>query len=184
MKTNDAIAPDIETLRSILRYDPETGKLYWRERTADLFPNKAGRAIFNARNAGKEVVKRNNGYVIVKITINQKKFELCGHRVAWAMHTGCWPINDIDHKNRVRDDNRFENIREATRIQNHHNKAVMANNKSGIKGAYFSKQAGKWRASIKVGNSRKHLGTFDSPEKAGEAYAAASKAFHGEFSNT
>lgn len=52
-----------------------------------------------------------DGYLIIKV----KKRQLKAHRIVWLLNTGDWPSGEIDHINRVRDDNRFENLRVADR---------------------------------------------------------------------
>ena len=56
-----------------------------------------------------------NGYVYVSTPFDKK---VLAHRLAWLLHTGDWPTNDIDHINRDRKDNRICNLRVLTRSQN------------------------------------------------------------------
>lgn len=106
-----------------------------------------------------------------------------GHRLGFALHTGKWPEEEIDHRNLQRDDNRFDNLREASHAQNNQNKTITTRNASGFKGVHFHKNSGKWRAQLRIGSTRKDLGLHLTPELAGAAYAAASKQLHGQFSN-
>lgn len=71
--------PDQATLLKLLRYDPETGKLYWRERTPDLFSATRFDAQtmcenWNAANAGKPVYLRKNQKGISQIKIFKWRF--------------------------------------------------------------------------------------------------------------
>lgn len=109
-----------------------------------------------------------------------KKQRIYAHRIIWCMMTGSWPSMEIDHANGKKSDNRWSNLRLATRQQNAMNRAADSTNKSGFKGVSFHK--GKWRAVIKAGGKHKHLGYFNDPSTASIAYLNASKSEHGEFS--
>lgn len=100
--------------------------------------------------------------------------------LAWFYMTGTWSATLIDHKNTIRDDDRWENLREATRGQNQANMNKTRLNTSGYKGV-FRGNAGKWRANIKVRNIGYALGSFPSKEAAARAYDAAARKFHGRF---
>jgi hypothetical protein len=100
-------------------------------------------------------------------------------RLAWFYMTGRWPPDDIDHINRDCADDRFVNLREATRSQNIVNKSFQSRNTSGFRGVI--KRGDRWIAQVTKMGDKKYLGTFDTPEKAYEAYVRAAKAIHGEF---
>jgi HNH endonuclease/AP2 domain len=143
-----------EELKRLLRYDPETGVWtrltgYRRGRRADS-PDRQG--YRRVRPPGKSYG---------------------AHRLAWFYMTSTWPVNDIDHKNGVRDDNRWENLRAATRSQNIANSKLGVRNKSGLKGVSWWKRTGKWRALIEVENKPIYLGLFDCPAAAHFAYLIA-----------
>ena len=104
------------------------------------------------------------------------------HRVIWMLHHGSWPKNDIDHINGIRDDNRIENLREATRQENSLNRSLSKLNKSGVKGVYFMNSRNKWHAKIKLKGKTIHIGYFDKKEDAIEAYKFKSLEIHKEFS--
>lgn len=84
---------------------------------------------------------------------------------------------EIDHKNRNSMDNRRENLRWATRMQNCHNTG--SKNKWGFKGVKSDK--GKWIARITANKQKIHLGTFPTPKDAAIAYNEAAIKYHGEF---
>jgi hypothetical protein len=86
------------------------------------------------------------------------------HRLAFLYMTGSLPPADVDHVNGVRNDNRWSNLRLATRSQN------MWNVKR-CTGAY--QQNGRWYASIKVDGKRRSLGGYSTKEDASAAYHAA-----------
>lgn len=119
------------------------------------------------------------GYLDCKI--ESKIYSL--HRLAWFYVTKNWPIDQIDHINCIKTDNRFENLREATRSQNMCNKNKMKHNKSGYKGVYWDKQSSKWKAQITINKVQKCIGSFDDPLEAHNAYCNAAKELHTEFHN-
>jgi hypothetical protein len=85
--------------------------------------------------------------------------------------TGRWPDNEMDHINRVATDDRWQNLRAATRAQNEWNKDKYRNNKSGVKGVYF--RDGKWIAGIRRNGTRQILGRFLTVQEAAAAYQQA-----------
>ena len=94
------------------------------------------------------------------------------------------PLNEIDHKNQHRCDNRLLNLREATHSENNHNVGVKAHSASGIKGVDFVRSVGKWRAQIRRNNRSYHLGYFYTSDDARAAYAAAAKSLYGAMART
>lgn len=91
------------------------------------------------------------------------------------------PTNEIDHINGVKDDNRFSNLREATRGQNTRNSKTRKDSSVGLKGV--SPDRGKFRARITLNGVRIYLGTFATKEEAFEAVRAARRELHKEFAN-
>lgn len=119
-----------------------------------------------------------NGYL--RVNVDMEKIFV--HRIIWFIATGRWPKNQIDHKNMIRDDNRFCNLREANKAQNAINSGAPANNTSGVRGVRFHGPRGKWTATIKVKQKNIYLGYFMVFEQAVSARMKAEKKFFGEFS--
>lgn len=165
--TNKSL-PDPEFLRKCLRYEAETGQIFWVERLSNA--SKVGSAAF--------CQKRKDGYLHGQI-LGKKHL---AHRIAWAIHYGYWPENDIDHINRDRSDNSLSNLREATRSENCGNASAKSTNKSGFKGVHLSH--GKWIASITVCGVTTKLGYYETPEEAHEAYGRAADKHFGQFART
>lgn len=95
------------------------------------------------------------------------------HRVIWLLCHGEWPSKDIDHINRIRDDNRLSNLRLATRAENCQNQPIRRTNGSGLTGVYYHKVSKKWAAVINVNKKQQHLGTYDTFEQARDVRLAA-----------
>lgn len=79
-----------------------------------------------------------DGYLIIKVKGKQFK----AHRIVWLLHNGSFPKDEIDHINRVRNDNRIENLREVNRIENIKNTTQKANEKTGVIGVYIDNTNG------------------------------------------
>ena len=92
---------------------------------------------------------------------------------------GTWPENQIDHINGVRHDNRIDNLRDVLQSTNAQNqRKPSATNKCGFLGVNFHKCSNRWIAQIHVQGKKKHLGLFDTPKEAHEAYVTAKRELH------
>jgi hypothetical protein len=173
MSTKNEIASGLTAAqaRELLRYDRDTGKLFYRR---DIYVGRPGR-IF--RKEGDEAgCLIPSGYIV--ICIDYVHFR--AHRLAWLIETGDWPTHEIDHRDMDRSNNRWANLREATGVQNRANSKKRA--KSGFKGVITPKHAPNcFVAQISVEGKPVYLGTFRSPEEAHAAYLEAAIRHHGEF---
>lgn len=121
-QNNDGAAParktfSIEALREFLRYEPETGNLYWLPRDAKWFTADRHCKGWNRRNAGRLVVCSGRlGYSVVHIYSRT----FLAHRVIWAIVHGEWP-DEIDHIDGDPTNNRLENLRAVSRQENARN---------------------------------------------------------------
>jgi hypothetical protein len=88
-----------------------------------------------------------------------------------------------DHRSTDKSDNRRSNLRVCTPAQNCQNQGIRKNNTSGFKGVQWMKAKKKWQAKICVNRVQKHLGLFETPEAAHEAYCIAARELRGEFAN-
>jgi hypothetical protein len=146
--------PPVELLREWLIYTPETGEIVWAK-------NRPYR-----KNSGKSALGQGNtGYY-------QIKFQgVCyqAHRIAYALYHGVDPYpDDVDHRNRVKTDNRIDNLRLTTRQQNCYN-TKHKNNTSGCNGVTWKKKLQKWEVNISVNYERIYLGVYDTLDEAIEA---------------
>lgn len=146
-----------QELRLIFAYDPQTGNLLQHGKRAGYIMG--------------------TGYRL--LSVNKKR--IYAHRLIWCLVTGEWPTLEIDHINRDKSDNRWTNLRLASRQDNARNQSITAKNTSGFKGVSFHKRTGKWRADIKVEDSQKSLGSFTTPEQASLAYREAAMKYFGAF---
>lgn len=152
-------------LKEILHYNPDTGVFTWLvDKTRVMAGDRAGKVT-------------RDGYV--DIGVDGKRYP--AHRLAVFYMTGKMPSEYVDHINSDRSDNRWINLRLASNSQNQMNVPMWSNNTSGFKGVSWHKHEGRWRASIRVGGKRKHLGYFDTAEQGRAAYNEAAKIYHGEF---
>lgn len=171
--------PSPDDLRKVLRYEPDTGKLFWLFRTGDMFPDtgyggqNGSASRWNARFAGREALTEVfDGYKCGRVFGAKVK----AHRVIWAMVSGSWPTDLIDHKNGVRSDNRICNLREADQYQNSWNRNIGSKNKSGFKGVSLDAASGMWIAQISI-----RIGRFETAKCASDAYVKACEFLHGDF---
>ena len=95
----------------------------------------------------------------------------------------CGPDKEVDHRNHDTLDNRRENLRKCTRLQNGRNQRTPRDNTSGFKGVSWDKQVGKWRVMISIDRHQKSIGYFRSRENAARAYDKVAKKHHGEFAH-
>lgn len=173
-----------EYLKSILNYVPETGVFIWKRRPVHHFedgkyPKERICATWNGKNFGKIAGSLNSDkYNQIKIDNVLHK----AHRLAHLYVYG-WMPDEVDHKNvnGLRSDNRINNLRGATRINNQHNRTKYKNNTSGYKGVSYHKKQNKWNACIQVNKIKIHLGSFNTPKEAHEAYKEAALRLHGEY---
>jgi len=132
-------------------YDSETGLIY----------NRFGK-----------IVKSNDkdGYIRFGLTVNKKTYGIGGHQFAWYyMYKEC--IEQIDHINGIKNDNRIFNLRSVTNQQNQWNRTT-------AKGYSFFKRDNKWQSKIKLNNKTIFLGLFKTEEEARNAYLQAKEIYH------
>jgi hypothetical protein len=163
----------ISYLRDCFDCDPATGVIRWRERPLSHFSDERAQRLVNTQHAGREAgtINATNGYRGIILSVYGQKIQTLAHRVVWALAYGEWP-KEIDHRNRIRTDNRLSNLREATHAQNHQNRTP--------RGASLDtrNELGRWHARIGLNYQRIYLGTFDTEEDAHQAYLAAKAKYH------
>ena len=155
---------------SVIRYDADTGKLFWKHRDANLFPDEKSYKKWNGRFGGKEAFTAyKDGYKHGSIFYKYLK----AHRVIWLLVYGEWPNGEIDHIDGNRENNRIHNLRVVTSSENARNRKVQSNNKSGVPGVGWRNDTNKWYARIKILGEYTYLGNFENFEDAVSAKKSA-----------
>lgn len=162
--------PTAEKVREYLDYNPETG-IFTRKKKCGC------KGIIGA------VVGslKPSGYVAIQID----GYRTFAHRLAWVWVTGKWP-NEVDHKNTIRNDNRWCNLRECTRQQNNANRGVQRKyvHHDLPRGVLRIRNRGgsiSYRGRIIVDDKQIHLGSYQTLDEAHTAYSQAAKQHFGEF---
>lgn len=160
-----------------LRYDPDTGHLWWTKKGGPT------------RNKNKPAGHRHqSGYIEVNLRFNNKQHRVMAHRIAWWMYYGYWPEHFIDHINNDKSDNRISNLREATASQNMSCRAKLRVTDSDLTDTNYASHnvfvgvyripSGNWIARCKG-----HVGTYETPEEAALAYNKRAKELYGDFAH-
>lgn len=181
----DAKSILISTLRECFLHDGGAAAFFWRERPQSHFATAWEHKSWNKRFAGKPAGWVNGqGYRYVTLTLWQppatrSRWRLPIARIIWALETGEWPTDEIDHRDRNRANNRFSNLRPATNAEQPQNASLRKDNKSGFTGVRFKSQRRQrpWHAYIRVGRLV-HLGFFATKEEAHAARLKAKRELH------
>lgn len=154
--------PTPEVLRQLLRYEADTGKLFWIEKSEESVASERQSTRqriarnWNARFSGREaftaISKR--GYHVGVLECRR----LYAHRVAWAIYYGVWPTDMIDHINGDPLDNRICNLREVSCGENLRNQRLHDRNKTGHHGVWFDKRRNAYQVYITHNGTRIRLG--------------------------
>lgn len=155
-----------DRLLELLIYEPATG----------LFRRKIAQGRFDAGSVSGSISAK-IGYW--EVSVDGQRYY--GHRLAWFYMTREWPVATVDHKNLVRSDNKWENLRAASKAQQIMNTPITKRNKSGVKGIFFDQQTQKWGAEIRVNGIRVWLGRFDSLDVAEAIILEKRSELHGQF---
>jgi len=156
-------------LREVLHYNPETGVFTWRVRLGQ-------RCVIGAR-AG--TVRKDRR---PRRSINIDGLYYAEHNLAWLYMTDEWPAHEIDHRNNDATDNRWGNLRPATREQNTQNARRRADNSTGFKGVQVHEN-GRYYARVQINGERIFVGSFETPEEANAAIVKRRQELHGAYCN-
>ena len=132
-------------------YEPETGLIY----------NRFGKLI---------TYKSYNRYVQFTLSLNNIKYKVFAHQFAWYwVNKEC--VEEIDHINSIKYDNRIKNLRAVTKHQNQWNRQK-------VKGYWWNKSSEKYRVQITFNKKNLYLGLFETEEEARNAYLEAKQIYH------
>lgn len=87
-----------EALKEVLNYDPETGLFTWAKQRGSARKGSLAGCL-------------DRGHLIIRVN----KQQYLAHRLAWMYMYGYFPATDIRHINKVKDDNRIDNLTKASR---------------------------------------------------------------------
>ena len=166
MQPNNALTQ--AHLQTFLSYAADSGVFIWLRVTTHHV--KVG-SVAGARNL--------DGY----ITISLHGRRYYAHRLAWLYVTGQWPHAIVDHRDRCRDNNRFENLRVVSDTENAHNAGARRNNTSGVPGVSWCKKSEKWFAKICVHRRQISLGFYPTLAEAASVRVAAQASLHPAFTS-
>jgi hypothetical protein len=164
-------------ISKLLKYEPETGKLFWLPRPVEMFADtglggsSTAAKRWNNRFAGKEAFLVTDGKGYLCGAIFDKQYSAA--RIAWLLHAGEWPKDCIDHINGNPKDNRITNLRDVSRLENQRNRKRFSTNTSGVCGVIRDKK--RWRAHITADGQLKNLGSFEDINEAIAARLSAEK---------
>jgi hypothetical protein len=119
---------------------------------------------------GKEITKKINGYIIISLYLDKKRYYLLGHQFVYYYNYGR-VVNQIDHKDGDRTNNKINNLREVNNQQNQQNRTK-------AKGYYFDKTTNKFCAHIGLNSKSINLGRYNTEGEARQAYLDAKKIYH------
>lgn len=157
----------LERVNELLRYDPISGKLFWKKTTT------------NRVKVGDEAGTFSKGRGYIKIQVDNKLYPL--HRIAILLSTGVYDKTvQVDHINHDRSDNRLENLRVVSHAANMRNLSLRNTNKTGVTGViveYTPKGTKRYRANIRYNYKKIYLGNYDTLEEAAAARKAAEKLY-------
>jgi hypothetical protein len=139
---------------TLFTYDPKTGELR----------NKIDRPSASGEGAKKgELAGSYNNYGYLTVWINGKHYQ--AHQIIWLMMTGEWPERGIDHMNREKADNPWNNLRLATHSQQGRNN-LRVDNTSGTTGVYWSNTYRRWIVQGNVDGKNQRYGSYRTKEEA------------------
>lgn len=128
-------------LKSVLKYDPNTGYLVWISKA------HSKRIVLNSR-AGSLVPS--TGYR----SINVFGRSYAEHILIWFIYHGVWPTGQIDHKDQVRDHNWIDNLRDTTFLDNMRNRSAKEDSITGHQGVWFNKRRNRYVAEITMNGKK------------------------------
>ena len=174
-----------EALRNLLIYEPDTGRLFWKSRPDSMFTGGGSKSAahvartWNTRYANHTAFtyQAKSGYLSGRVFGKL----MYAHRAIWAIQTGQSAPPFIDHVDGDPSNNRWLNLRAATRAENMQSMQLPSNSTSGVKGVSWRRNERKWIARVVANGKANHLGYFCNLAEAESAVRIARNRLHGEF---
>ena len=134
-------------------YDRNTGVFTWIQ--------KPCRNIPIGKIAG---YKKDTGYI--SIDIDKKTYP--AHHLAWLFEYGYLPPEQIDHFDRVRNNNAIDNLSLCSNQKNQMNKSKLKGENK-FNGVYWNKRDSMWLAQVTYKRKQIYLGQYKTEQEAVEA---------------
>ena len=160
--------PALETLNELFIYDPSSGDLRWKSIPKNFRRARVGDLVGTIGAKGYRIVGIDRVYYLA-------------HRIIWKMMTGSDPVDQVDHEDTNRINNRWENLRSTSNGPNIQNSRIRKDNKSGVKGVSWEASHKAWRATITHNGNVIRIGRFKTIAAASSAINDARYRLHGEF---
>lgn len=154
----------MEHLKELLAYDAMTG-------------NFTRKKSIKGHSIGDKLGHMRDGYHYIQ----NQGFNYPAHKLAFYFMTGIYPNSDVDHIDRDRSNNRFSNLRIATRSQNMLNTTSHRDSELQCKNVSFIPKTGKFNVKLTVNGRVKHIGNFDDLELADLVAQEARNKYHSSF---
>jgi hypothetical protein len=135
-----------DELKKYVSYNPVTG--YFHSNGVKFSNKEPGERV------GTKHLTKGYRYIVVKGKTYREQ------RVAFLYMTGNWPVNQVDHINGIKDDNRWCNLRDVTPTVNCQNRKLFITNKSGYKGVCWNKQTNKWQVLCRKDGKQMYFGQY------------------------
>lgn len=138
-----------ERLMELLEYNPYTGLFYWKESRGRVKQGSLAGTLDK------------DGYTQIRVDSVLYR----AHRLQFLYMTGAWPRQLVDHKDRVRTNNQWDNLREQDGVINAQNTTMKSTNTSGFPGVHKKGKSWQQRTRDDLG-VRVTLGCYPTPQEA------------------
>lgn len=142
--------------------------------------------IFNYDPETGIVIRLISGRVVGQRKTGRPQLDILGKKyskslVVWCMMTGAWPQHEVDHEDKNKQNDRWSNLRPATRSQNNWNRRPAR----GMLSSYLGVRArgNKWCARITCNKKQISLGIFPNEIDAARAHDIAAVKHHGPYAS-
>lgn len=155
----------VERVKCLFIYDPDSGVFTRRVQVSNQHVGDTVGCL------GKR------GYLVANI---DGKIQYL-HRVAWLYMTGSWPVKKLGHKNRIKTDNRWDNLRIASDYQNASNTSRKNKSNTDVRGVYFCTRTSMYVAEVRHRGKRVLYKRYKTLEEAKCVVEQIRSKYHGEF---